>query len=91
MENQKKITVLKLDGSHEEFQPEKIARVVKAAGLSDEQAKQLSLDVTNWVNTQANGEITTLQIRDKVLEELRKVNSYAANLYEWYEKTKKET
>jgi len=81
--------VLKRDGSIEEFQPEKIARVVKAAGLSEEQAKTLAQNVTDWANSQEQEKITILQIRDRVLEELKKVNAYAAGLFKWYEKTKK--
>lgn len=85
----KKIMIIKSDGSTEEFQPAKITRVVMSAGLSDEQAKQLSQNVAEWVNIQADGQITTSQIRDKVLEGLKKVSAYAAGLFEWYEKTKK--
>lgn len=85
----KKIMIIKSDGSTEEFQPAKITRVVMSAGLSEEQAKTLAQNVTDWVNSREQEKITTLQIRDKVLEELRKINSYAAGLFEWYEKTKK--
>ena len=81
--------ITKRDGSTEEFQSEKITRVVMAAGLSEEQARILTHNVTDWTNNHEQEKITTLQIRDRVLEELRKINSYAAGLFEWYEKTKK--
>lgn len=80
--------VKKRDGSMEEFQREKIERVVVAAGLSEEQAKALSQNVVGWVDGQKDREITTLNIRDRVLEELKRVNKSAADVFEWYEKTK---
>jgi transcriptional regulator NrdR family protein len=83
----KKYIVIKRDGTKEDFQPEKIARVAKATGLSEEEANVLAQNVANWIPTQ-QVPITTLQIRDKVLEELKGGHSYAAGLYEWYEKTK---
>lgn len=83
----KKVIVIKRDGTKEDFQPEKIARVAKATGLSEEEANALAQNVTTWVASQ-QASITTLQIRDKVLEELQNGHSYAAGLFEWYEKTK---
>lgn len=84
----KKVTVLKRDGSIEEFQPTKIARVVKAAGLTEERGDALAKNVAEWAQNQEQDQISTLQIRNKVLEELEKVNAYAAGLFKWYEKTK---
>jgi len=81
--------VLKRDGSFEEFQPAKIARVVKAAGLTDEQADLLAKQVAEWVDNSGQNPISTLQIRNEVVEKLRKVNTYVAGLFEWYEENKK--
>ena len=83
-----KLKVLKRDGSFEEFDPGKIARVATAAGLKVDQAQELSARVAKWVNGLGQEMVSSLKIRDKVLEELRKVNKYAADLYEWYGKTK---
>ena len=84
-----KIKVLKRDSSIEDFMPEKIARVVKAAGIEADEARLLAGRVAARVDKSGQKSISSRQIRDKVLEELRKVNKYAANLFEWYEKTKK--
>ena len=84
----KKIKVLKRDGSTEEFSPAKIIRVVQAAGLKPEQARDLSEKITQWIKGLKQNSVSSLKIRDKVLEELRKVNEYAAGLFEWYEKSK---
>ena len=83
----KKAYVIKRDGTKEDFQQEKIARVVKATGLSEDEANLLAQNVTVWITNQQET-ITTLQIRDKVIAELQNGHIYAAGLYEWYEKTK---
>ncbi len=79
--------VIKRDGSIQDYDEIKIERVVKAAGLNDGQAKDLASKVSDWVKTQDN-EITSLQIRDRVIVEIQKVDRTAANLFIWYEKTR---
>ncbi len=80
--------VIKRDQSAEQFEVAKISRVAQAAGLDEEK----SLEIAHRVEahfTQMNLEkVTSLQIRDIVLSELKKEDSYAANMFEWYEKTK---
>ncbi len=82
------IKVIKRDGSSEFFHPTKIEKVVKAAGLTEKQAKKLTQNVTLWVKSQGEKIITTREIRDKVVEELLKADKYAHDLYVWYEQTK---
>ncbi|MBI4129970.1 hypothetical protein HY468_01495 [Candidatus Roizmanbacteria bacterium] len=82
------LTVVKRDRSKESFNREKIIRVVRAAGVAKDQAEQLAVRIADWLTKHHTKEITSLVIRDKVLEELRKINSAAAGLFEWYEKTK---
>ena len=79
--------IKKRDGSFEPYYESKIAKVMVAAGLSTIEAQKIAAKVTEWVNSQ-QGEINSLAIRDKVLEELNKVSKYAAGFYTWYEKTK---
>lgn len=87
-----KLEVVKRNGSTEDFQPEKIARVVKAAGLTFRQSQILGSRLAEWASeqqkTKKQTKITTIEIRDKVIEELQKVSLHAANLFTWYEKTK---
>jgi transcriptional regulator NrdR family protein len=80
--------VLKRDGSVENFEPEKIARVVEAAGLEEDEAEDLAARVEKWVIESKKEEISSQEIRDKVIEELQDVDEYAANMYTWYQKTK---
>ena len=82
------IKVIKRDGSTEYFSSDKIVKVVKAAGLEEEQAKALAENVNKWVIDLKKESISSLEIRDKVLEELEKVNKSVADLFRWYQKTK---
>lgn len=84
------IQVIKRDGGLENFEKEKILRVVKAAGLDQAKAEKLANDVESWVKSRKHHALTTLMIRDKVAEELKNMDSYAYNLFVWYEKTKED-
>ena len=84
----KSIRVTKRDGTIEEYSEEKVKRVVKAAGLSDNQATEFTKEISNWIKTLTDTSLTSLQIRDMILEKLPKLNPSAANLYKWYESTK---
>ncbi|OGM29944.1 hypothetical protein A2630_03850 [Candidatus Woesebacteria bacterium RIFCSPHIGHO2_01_FULL_44_10] len=77
--------VIKRDGSLEEFSQEKLLRIAKAAGLDDTQATQLVKNVGDWAQTHDHQKLSTLAIRDKVIEELKKVNQRAADFFIWYQ------
>jgi transcriptional regulator NrdR family protein len=79
--------IIKRDGSVERFNMAKIARVVHAAGLNESQSKKLAKAVSVWIDSQPE-EVSSLVVRDRVQEELKKVNTNASNLFAWYEKTK---
>lgn len=81
-------TVIKRDGSEQAFEKDKIARVVQAAGLRADQAKDLAEKVDDWMQKQSEEKINSIQIRDEVLNQLRQMDEYAANMFEWYQKTK---
>lgn len=85
---EKNVVIIKRDGSTENFDKNKIAKVVKAAGLNDSQAAILSENIYAWGEQSGKEKITSLEIRDKVLEQLKIIDGNAAGLYEWYEKTK---
>jgi len=83
--------IVKRDGSKQEFSAAKIAKVVHAAGLSEEKAQELSEQVEAWFKVQASEgkkELSSLEIKDKVSSLLEKTDKYAWGLYNWYEKTK---
>lgn len=83
-----KIQVVKRDGRFEDFNPENITKVTKAAGLNDEQAQAMAAEISEWIKSLNKEKVTTLEIRNKVTEELKKVDQSAYNLYVWYEKSK---
>lgn len=82
------ISILKRDGSTESFQPEKIVRVLLAAGLEEDSTQAIADHVAAWAAGLNEPQITSLQIRDQVQAELDQVNSYIAGLFRWYQKTK---
>lgn len=82
------IQVIKRDGSVEDFEVEKIIRVVKAAGLSSADAEELGSHMEKWAIEQNKEEISSLEIRDKVVELMHDYDEMAADLFVWYEKTK---
>ena len=83
-----KYIVIKRDGSKEIFSEAKIARVMGAAGLTSEQTKQVVSRINEWTTSQGEKEITSLSIRDKLLNILPEINKPAADLFVWYQKTK---
>lgn len=84
----KNIKVLKRDGTTEDFDFQKIERVVKATGLNEEQTREITKTLEKWIEKQEKEIISSKEIRDEVLINLKKYSSYAAGLYEWYQKTK---
>lgn len=81
------IKVIKSDKTEEDFDADKIAKVVEAAGLTENQAQKLAKAIENWAKKQKRGSIPSSTIRLKVYEELKKVDKYSAGLYFWYKKT----
>jgi hypothetical protein len=62
--------------------------VVQAAGLSKEQADQLTKNVEKWIADNFAVNISSDMIREKVFDELCQVNKNCANLFHWYEDNK---
>lgn len=80
--------IIKRNSKAEVFDSRKIDRVVKAAGLTEDQAKKLVETISQWVSSLNIEQLHSVQLRDKVLEEMRKLNKNAANMFAWYQKTK---
>ncbi|OGM20118.1 hypothetical protein A2714_00970 [Candidatus Woesebacteria bacterium RIFCSPHIGHO2_01_FULL_38_9] len=82
------IKVVKRNGKVEDYNQEKIVRVLKVSGLTEDEAKKLASSVTTWLNESKKDKVTSLQIRDKVVVEIQKVNKVAADKYISYERYK---
>lgn len=83
-----KLVVIKKDGTVEDFDEAKIARIAKATGLDETESLDLAQKITTWAKSLAKSKITSVDIRNKIVKELHKIDEYAANLYLWYETTK---
>lgn len=83
-----KVKVEKRNKSIEDYDSEKIKKIVVAAGLTEKEAKQLCGAVNKWLEESGKSQVTSLQIRDKVLVEIQEMNKTAANKFIWYEKYK---
>ena len=83
-----KMQVIKRDGSVEEYSEFKIIRVMIATGINPEQAQKLSAVISKILKQQNLQKVSSLKIRDEVIERLKKINQDAANLFSWYQKTK---
>lgn len=79
--------VIKRDGTIENFDSEKVTRVLIAAGLSNSEATSVSTHISTWIANLSSAPKTT-EIKDKIIELVTPVNPYVAGLYRWYEKTK---
>ena len=82
------IQVVKKDGSHQPYNQNKIERVTLAAGLKPEEGKILAQKVTAQIKMLQSDKIESATIRNLVSQELSKINQFAAQAYEWYEKGK---
>jgi transcriptional regulator NrdR family protein len=80
--------IIKRDKSIEDFDINKIFRVVQAAGLSEPQAKQLISDINKWIKDNFAVNIPSTMVRDKVFDELSVANKNIADLFKWYEENK---
>lgn len=83
-----KIKVVKRDGSTEDFDLEKIARVTQAAGLRPVEASEVAEILADWVESLGKSQVTAIEIRDKVFQELESRDKYASGLFAWYQSTK---
>lgn len=81
------IKVKKRNGSLQEFDRNKIESSIAKAGGTPEEAGRVSVEVESWVPSAAvDGVISSLQIREKVLELLRTPNPEVAKTFEEYRK-----
>ncbi|OGM11031.1 hypothetical protein A2Z22_04170 [Candidatus Woesebacteria bacterium RBG_16_34_12] len=80
------VTVVKRNGGIEDYDPEKIIRVVKAAGLNDEESQKLVSAVNTALEEKNRSQITSVQIRDIIIVEIQKINKEIADKFIWYEK-----
>lgn len=83
-----KTEVVKRDGTIEDYGEDHIVRVSVASGLTADQSQTVASNISKWISDNHLSKVTSLQVRDLVLENFKKINPAAADLYLWYEQTK---
>ena len=79
--------VQKRDGVPEDFEKGKVLNGVTKSGGSMEEAEKVLAEIEAWLPSVAvNGVVKSTDIREKLLEILREVNSVAAANFEAYKK-----
>ncbi|MEA2020376.1 MAG: ATP cone domain-containing protein [Patescibacteria group bacterium] len=79
------VKIRKKDNSLEDFDREKLRRSVLAAGLSKENANDVTNQIETWVQ-QSEDVVSTAQIRSKVINFMESKNPEAAKNYKSYKK-----
>jgi transcriptional regulator NrdR family protein len=82
------IKVLKRDGSLEDYSTRTIKRILLATGLSETESASLASKVSVWAKKSNRKKISSLEIRDKVLDLLKDSHSYAYDKFLWYQNIK---
>ena len=80
--------IIKRDKSIEEFDISKITRVVQAAGLSKEQADELTKHIQEWMNALNSDIVVSDSLKEEVSKQIESFNKQAADMFKWYEETK---
>lgn len=82
-----KIEVKKKDGRLEDFDRNKLSDSVVKSGVPSAEAEKIAVQVESWAQDEAiDGVVSSNDIRIKVLDLLRSVNTEAATSFEAYNK-----
>lgn len=79
------IKVKKRDGSYEDFSFQKVYQSIVAAGLDENEANNIARQIQTWVQ-QEGEEISTAEIRKRVIGLLEVKNLQVAEKYKSYKK-----
>ena len=81
------IQVRKRDGNLEPWSFDKLVAAIGKAGIAVQEAEQIASSVQSWARQEAvDGNIESTQIRDKVIEMLRKDYAVESRSFETYKK-----
>lgn len=87
MPDQLKVTVVKRDGEKQEFSYDKLITSILKTGVPMSEAEVLSTNLQNWIKSNSkNNQISSTEIRDKIIEFLSKDFSVEADNYQVYVK-----
>jgi transcriptional regulator NrdR family protein len=80
------ITVIKKDGHSEQFSRDKLTTAITKVGVSTDVAAAISLLVETWLTGSLKEEVSSMDIRYKVIDLLKMVNPIQAAVYESHKK-----
>lgn len=81
------ITIQKRDGGEEQWNIDKLIASIGKAFIPIKDAEMIAQQVTDWAKERSkDGIILTSEIRDKVIEELSKIDTVASENYKVFKK-----
>lgn len=82
------LKVQKKDGSSEDFSYDKLVASIGKTGVDSVKSEVIAKSIESWIlDTAKDGLISSSAIRDKLIEELMKVDTAAAENYRNYKKS----
>jgi transcriptional regulator NrdR family protein len=84
---EEKLQVKKRDGTIESWNYDKILNSVMKAGLPLEKSQSLVTEIENWAKSSSKDKIiSSIDIRDKIIEVMKRIEPMTASVYEAYRK-----
>lgn len=80
------ISVRKKDGGMEEWSNDKLVTSIGKSGVDIKTAEEIANRVASWSNKSSQDTISSTEIRDKVISELKTVDEVASEAYRLYKK-----
>jgi len=81
------LKVKKRDGKTEDYSEEKVKKSLMKAGASENNAKTVASKITKWTKEKAKkGAVATSEIKNRVVEQMKTVNSGVAEKFRTFAK-----
>jgi len=82
------IFVIKRNGDKQVFDPEKVQRVVIASGISPLDSEEIVENIVSWLESRGKNIVSSMEIGDKLFQELEKVDKNASGVFAWHQTRK---
>lgn len=83
----KGLNVQKRDGKEEDWSDDKLVTSIAKAGLEIKESEKLGADIKAYfASKKERSSVSSLEIRDKVLEELEKIDPVSSDTYKVFKK-----
>lgn len=81
------VVVVKREGEEEAWNEDKIVTSMIRSGANGDEAMKATEKVKEWIQSNSNGKVSSIELRDKIIEELHSVNPVASETYRVYKKS----